>query len=265
VARLSRGLRFLKLSKVLASLNILIKCIRASVNILFWSLCLLMMIQCIIGMVASQFAQEYITDLTNPESKREELYMYYGTFTRAFISMFELHMANWAKPCRVFMETLGEVWGDLFVFYRCILGFALMSVISAVFVQQTMSVVQNDQDLMIQKKQKEADGYSRKLKTLFSALDKNTDNMLSCAEFDAVKEDADLKAWMSALDIEAGDLEGLFKLLDTGDGMVSVEEFLMGAARVRGLAKSIDMAQLISSMTRLERAVTDIRSHTLAH
>jgi len=262
VARLSRGLRFVKFSRVLASLNILIKCIRASVNILFWSLCLLMIIQCIIGMVASQFAQEYIVDLSNPESKREELYMYYGTFTRAFVSMFEIHMANWATPCRIYMETLGEIWGDLFIFYRCIMGFALMSVIGAVFVQQTMSVVQNDQDIMILKKQKEAESYNRKLKMLFSALDKDTDNNLSRAEFDAVKEDADLKAWMSALDIEPTDLENLFNLLDSGDGMVSVEEFLMGASRVRGQAKSIDMAQLLSLMLRLERAVTDIRSHT---
>jgi len=263
VARLSRGLQFLKFSKVLDSLNILIKCIRASVKVLFWSVCLLMMIQCIIGMVASQFAQEYILDLSNPESKREELYMYFGTFTRAFVSMFEIHMANWARPCRIYMETLGEIWGDLFIFYRCIMGFALMSVIGAVFVQQTMSVVQNDQDIMILKKQKEAEGYNRKLKMLFSALDKNTDNNLSRTEFDAVKEDADLKAWMSALDIEPTDLENLFSLLDSGDGMVSVEEFLMGASRVRGHAKSIDMAQLLSLMLRLERTVTDIRSYTL--
>jgi len=221
-----------------------------------------MIIQCIIGMVASQFAQEYIVDLSNPESKREELYMYYGTFTRAFVSMFEIHMANWARPCRIYMETLGEIWGDLFIFYRCIMGFALMSVIGAVFVQQTMSVVQNDQDIMILKKQKEAESYNSKLKLLFSALDKDADNNLSRAEFDTVKEDADLKAWMSALDIEPADLEGLFNLLDSGDGMVSVEEFLMGASRVRGHAKSIDMAQLLSLMLRLERAVTDIRSHT---
>merc|ERR1712032_1333712 len=88
VARLFRGIRFLKLSKVLASLNILIRCMRASVNILFWSLCLLMMIQCITGMVTSQLAQEYIIQVENPENKRHELFLYYGTFTRSFITMF---------------------------------------------------------------------------------------------------------------------------------------------------------------------------------
>jgi len=255
VARLTRGLRFLRLGNALSSLKILIKCLRSSCSILFWSLCLLMVIQCVVGMVASQLAQEYIIDTSKPESKREELFKYYGTFTRSFITMFEIHMANWIRPCRVLMETLGEFWGSLFVFYRAIVGFAVMSVISAVFVQQTMSVVQNDNDIMILKKQKEATMFNNKLKQMFAALDQNEDGMLSRAEFDLVTRDEELKIWMSALDIEPDDLEGLFNLLDTGDGMVSMEEFLMGATRVRGNAKSIDMVHLLMGMGKLERSV----------
>merc|ERR1719362_2721018 len=225
-------------------------------SILFWSLCLLVVIQCIIGMIASQISQDYITDMSHPESKRLELFTYYGTFTRSFITMFEVHMANWAKPCRVFVETLGEFTGGLFILYRCIMGFALMSVISAVFVQQTMSVVQMDNDIMILKKQKEAEQFNRKLKLLFSALDNNADGMLSRTEFDIITQDAELKVWMSALDIEPEDMEGLFNLLDTGDGMVSLDEFLMGATRVRGSAKSIDMVHVLATVSKLERSVS---------
>mmetsp|Transcript_84123 Transcript_84123/g.162349 ORF Transcript_84123/g.162349 Transcript_84123/m.162349 type:complete len:590 (-) Transcript_84123:271-2040(-) len=257
VARLVRGIRFLKLSKVLASLNILIRCMRASVNILFWSLCLLMMIQCITGMVTSQLAQEYIVNLANPEDKRHELFLYYGTFTRSFITMFEIHMANWATPCRIFLETLGEIWGDLLVFYRCIMGFALMNVIGAVFVQQTMAVAQNDNDIMILKKQKEAENYNNKLKSLFATLDKDQDGMLSRDEFDEITQDLELKSWMRALEIDPEDLSGLFDLLDTGDGNVSMDDFMMGATRMRGPARSIDVAHLLTMVGRLERMMAE--------
>merc|ERR1712168_755744 len=101
-------------------------------------------------------------------------------------------MANWATPCRLLMETLGEFTGDLFIFYRCIMGFSLMSVIGAVFVQQTMSVVQNDNDIMIFKKQKEAESYQHKLRSLFTALDKDQDDRLSRKEFNEVKTDPEL-------------------------------------------------------------------------
>jgi len=261
-ARPIRTIRFVKLSKVLASLSMLIKCIRASVSILFWSLWLLMVIQCMIGILASQLAQQYIRDISNPEQKRTELYMYFGSFTRAYMSMFEIHMANWATPCRILFETLGEGVGSFFIFYRCIMGFALMSVISAVFVQQTMSVVQNDTDIMILKRRKESESYEKKLKSLFAAIDNDGDATLSRKEFNHIIADPDLNVWMGALDIDPCDLEGLFSLLDNGDGLVSVDEFLNGATRLRGPARSIDMAQVLTSLDRLKLQVTEVHRNT---
>jgi len=260
--RLIRGVRLLKLSKVLASLSILIKCLRASLNILFWSLCVVVLVQCMIGMLASQLVQEYISDTSNPEEQRKELYVYFGSFTRAFVTMFEIHMANWATPCRILMETLGEFVGDLFILYRCTMGFALMSVIGAVFVQQTMSVAQNDNDILILQKQQEADSYQEKLRTLFSALDKDGDAKLSRNEFNEVKTDPDLHVWMSALDMDPGDLEGLFNMLDSGDDEVSVDEFLNGSTRLKGLARSLDMAHVLTKIDRLERHVTELRKNS---
>jgi len=252
VARPVRSVRFLRNKKIQKSLSILMKCLQASVVTLFWSLCLLMMIQCIIGMVFGQVAQEYISDSNNPENGRHEVFRYYGTFTRCLVTMFEIHMANWAAPCRVVINNIGETWGNLLVFYRCVMGFALMSVLGAVFVQQAMSVQQQDHEIMVLRKQKEAERYSSKLKALFQAMDTDGNGCLSRTEFDAVTDNTDLKHWMESLDINPDDLQGLFDLLDTGDGLVSADEFLMGATRVRGTARNIDVAQLMVTVGRIE-------------
>jgi len=162
------------------------------------------------------------------------------------------------------MDSLGELYGDIFVFYRCILGFSLMNVIGAVFVQQTMLVAQQDNDIMIVQKQRAAQSYRVKLIALFKALDTSGDGMLSRDEFEAMAKDPALEAWMNALDINVQDLEGLFDLLDSGDGYISVDEFLTGAQRLQGDAKNIDMAHLMVTTSRLDRNVQQLRENSLA-
>jgi len=261
VARPVRSIRFLKNKQIQGSFNILAKCLRASVVTLFWSLCLLMMIQCMLGMIAGQIAQDFVEDLSNPELGRHEVFRYYGTFSRCLVTMFEIHMANWAAPCRVVVNNVGELWGNALVFYRCVMGFALMSVISAVFVQQAMSVQQQDHELMILKKQKETERYNKKLKSLFESMDTDGDGQLCRREFDAVTRNHELKLFMESLDINPDDLQGLFDMLDTGDGFVSADEFLMGATRVRGQARNIDVAQLMVTVARLEHMMERKMEH----
>jgi len=262
VSKPLRSARLLKNKHIQTSCNILVKCLKASVVTLFWSLCLLMMIQCIIGLLIGQIAQDFVSDLNNPENGRHEVFRYYGTMSRCIITMFEIHMANWASPCRVMINNVGEFWGNALVLYRCVVGFALMSVLGATFVQQAMSVQQHDQDLMILRKQKDTDRFNKKLKALFETMDTDGNGHLSRGEFNAITEDKGLKHWMESLDINPDDLQGLFDMLDTGDGFVSADEFLMGATRLRGSARSLDVAQLLVSVARLEHIIEKKAEHT---
>ena len=54
--------------------------------------------------------------------------------------------------------------------------------------------------------------------------------------------------------------EQLFDLIDDGDGQISIEEFLQGAKRLRGAAKSIDMAQMLVQVNKLGSQLAKIES-----
>jgi len=61
-----------------------------------------------------------------------------------------------------------------------------------------------------------------------------------------------MKLWMSALDIDTHDLEALFKLLDDGDGQVTIDEFLGGIGRLKGPAKAIDLATVLVNVNKVD-------------
>mmetsp|Transcript_61927 Transcript_61927/g.136145 ORF Transcript_61927/g.136145 Transcript_61927/m.136145 type:complete len:584 (-) Transcript_61927:9-1760(-) len=260
--RLVRAARVLSLHRVFAmqdSLQLMLKAMTASFSTLFWALCVLVIIQCVAGMVVSQLLREFVLDESEPEAARLVIFEYYGTFSRSMITMFEISLANWSPPCRVLIENVGEVYGSVIVVYRCVIGFAVLHVIAAVFVSQTMKVTQEDNDIMICERKRAQISFERKLKKLFFQLDISGDGLVSWEEFKlTLSERPDLKTFMSALGIDPIDLEGTFKLLDDGTGQLSVDEFIKGASRIRGHAKSIDTAHLLAYARRAEARLDDV-------
>ncbi|CAE7259198.1 para [Symbiodinium sp. CCMP2592] len=108
LGKLARAVRMVTMNSVLNSLQILTRCLASSATMLFWSFCLLTFFQCVFGMVASTLCRDFITDETQNLHYREEVFLYFGTFTRTFLTMFEILFANWAVPCRLLMENISE-------------------------------------------------------------------------------------------------------------------------------------------------------------
>jgi len=250
--KFGRALRAVQLSRVSQSLKILRTCIASSVEMLFWSLCLLGVIQCVGGMMISVLLRPFLEDETVEVEIRQLVFRYYGTFSATTLSMFETLFANWAVPCRILVDHVSEWWSAYFIFYRCLVGFAILNVVNACFVQRTMAVGQQDTELMIDAKEKEKDRYSHKLNELFFELDSSGDGLLEWEEFYQLVTDERLRAYMSALEIDWNDLSYLFDVMSNGTGYISITDFTASASRVRGAAKGIDMANVLGVCRRLE-------------
>ncbi|CAE7240934.1 Catsper1 [Symbiodinium sp. CCMP2592] len=241
MGKLTRAIRVVSMTSVLASLQLLIKCLAASRDMLFWSFCLLTFVQCVAGMVVSTLCWEYLRDENFDAQLREDVFRYYGTFSRTFLSMFEILFANWSPPCRVLVEHVSEWFSIFFLLYRCVLGFAVLNVVNAVFVQQTMKTASSDEDLAFKQKEKDIAMYHRKVKKLFATMDSSGDGAINFDEFSKLVKSPKLRFWMSQLELEYHDLLSLFEFLDNGDGQITLHEFIDGASRLKGHAKAIDI------------------------
>jgi len=259
LGKLARAFRMVTMSRSLDSLQLLLKCCASSVDMLFWSFCLLTFIQCIAGMILSALVREYLNDDTKPLQIRQQVWDYYGTFTRTFLTMFEILFANWGPPCRVLVDYVDEAFSLFFLVYRCMIGYAVLNVVNAVFVQQTLLMAANDEDLAFKQKQKDWALYTKKVQRLFSAMDTSEDGMVTLDEFAQLIESPKLRFWMSQLELDYHDLLGLFEMLDDGDGEISMKEFIENAQKLKGPAKAIDMHRL---ETKLELLLAQVLANT---
>ena len=58
------------------------------------------------------------------------------------------------------MESISEWFAIFFLLYRCVFGFALLNVVTSVFVQQTMKTANSDEELAFKQKEKDKAAYN---------------------------------------------------------------------------------------------------------
>eukprot|EP00434_Breviolum_minutum_P002889 symbB.v1.2.002541.t4/scaffold103.1/size331058/6 len=179
VIKVLKSLRMLNVSNTLAPLHLLIKCLEACVGMLFWSFFLMSFVQCMAGIIVSELCSGFILDPANDPAARAEVYEYYGTFTRTILSMFEVMFANWGPACRVLVQNVSEWFSLFFLFYRCVMGFAVLNVVGAVFVQQALRTASSDDELAFRQKERDIQAYNRKVKKLFQSIDGSGDGITS--------------------------------------------------------------------------------------
>lgn len=234
-------------------MNLIIKSVAASMGALFWSMLLLFMIQCIVGIFIGQMVQGFIVDDSKDIDARREVYRYYGTFTKTQFTMFEVTHVNFARASRVLVDHVGETWAWFFVLYRCSVAFAFLQVIRAVFIQRTLRVADRDKELVLHNKRLAQKELHNKLQQMYSLFDQQNRGEITRDVFHKVLTEESTRIWMSALDIDASDPEGLFELLDLdGSGTITRSEFMYGGEKLRGNSSQRDMFTMQSLAERIE-------------
>jgi hypothetical protein len=101
------------------------------------------------ALLLQKLVEPYVLDNRNPVDKRLQVFMFYGSFTRSMLTMFEITLGNWLPPCRALVENVNEWYMFLFVAHKLVIGFSVVSVINAVIVQETFKVATSDDKVML--------------------------------------------------------------------------------------------------------------------
>eukprot|EP00929_Paragymnodinium_shiwhaense_P032390 TRINITY_DN17951_c0_g2_i4.p1 TRINITY_DN17951_c0_g2~~TRINITY_DN17951_c0_g2_i4.p1 ORF type:complete len:554 (-),score=85.12 TRINITY_DN17951_c0_g2_i4:358-2019(-) len=261
LVRVARMVKAIRTVQALDSLHLLLRSIAASMSVLLWALVVLLLIQTIVAMFLNMTLTPYIEDTDKDKAVRLQLFQRFGTFTRTMITMFEMTfgLGNF-NTCRLLMENVSEWYGFVDVGYKATVGFAIVKVISAVFMHETFKCAEADVELRIIKKERTASLFKHDMEILFDAADGDNDGKLTSEEFADVLMDPIANKLLASMQLETADPGLLFRMIARSEKpYISCGELVDGVKRLRGSARSIDLVLLMHHVKELEFDIQELQ------
>merc|ERR1719161_2819631 len=131
------------------------------------------MIEIISGLFMTQLLADAVTDESRELEFRQWLYTHYGTTSRTTLTMFQITMAPgaWGLLGRPLIEEVSPAFAWFFVLYVGGVSFAIIRIITALFLRQVLQVATGDEQMMRNEKVQKQRKYSEKIRHLYVAED----------------------------------------------------------------------------------------------
>jgi len=250
--RLSRGFKVIRVMKAFSKLRILLRTVAASFMALFWSMVLLTILNFGGAIFLCQLLQPTIADGDLDFELRLWVFQYYGTAGRALWTMFEFtHSGGWPNYARRIIEEVHWSYAIFYALYVSMVVFAVIRIITALFLRDTLQVAASDADMIIQESLQKTKKYVARLEQLFQLADTSGDGRVTFEELERICRVPEVRMYMQMLELDFYEVRGLFDLLDSGRGSVSLAEFIAGIMRLKGQARSMDIIAIGTSCDKI--------------
>jgi Ca2+-binding EF-hand superfamily protein len=260
--KLVKLFRAFKAAAVFSELRILIKTLLTSMMALTWSGVLLSFIMLFSGLVMAQLAAGFIDEETNEYDLRKWTYEHYGSGSRAFYTLFEATLSGgWPNYARPLIEHVHSAYAIFWLCYVLIVVFAVMRVVSALFLQNTLKMASADDELMHLDKMNRKAAYISKLKDFLAQSDADGSGTMDQKELASVLHLPDIQSWLDVIGLESHEVMGLFHVLDDGHGEITHEELLGGMMKLSGGVRAIDSVLMQRDMKRILKSLDMIPHH----
>eukprot|EP00439_Symbiodinium_sp_Y106_P080753 s768_g19.t1 len=118
------------------------------------------------------------------------------------------------------MSDVSEIYVIFALIHKLVIGFAVVMVITGVFIQETVTVAQTDNTIMLTQKER---------------------------EWLQVCDDYSVQLWLAAMGLDVSNAALVHELICAASGLeelrdLCAKDLVMGVARLKGAARNIDMA-----------------------
>jgi len=171
-----------------------------------------------------------------------EMTSFYRSVARSMLSLFEglTGGLDWGTLVEPIIQHVSPMAGCGLVAYMAFAILAVMNVVTGTFVQNAIIRAEEVKDVQL----------AMRARLLFKTLDDDKSGVISMQEIDKHLEDAAVREYFNAIDVEPSEVKFLFEMLDINNsGSIDFDEFLNGCIRLQGPARALDLL-LITRETR---------------
>jgi len=270
VLRLIRIVRAIRVMHLFRDLRVMIQSVLGCVKPFCWASTLLLIIHWMFGVYFVSTAADYISDglvVREPEEAQAwladpvvvGLQEHFGSLWVGLYTLFKSITGgiDWGEAAEPLLE-VGAHHVLLYVLYVALTLFAVLNVVTGMFVQTATKIAMQDQELVIQDQLERRGEYIENALRIFEEADNNGDRMMSWEEFEAHLADPRVQAFFGHLELTGVEARRLFRLLDLdNDGVLDAAEFVTGCLCLRGAAKTVDVAALTYDLRKVARQWQD--------
>lgn len=254
-----RALRLLRTFRFVRGLRLLVKACQCFLPSLCWAMVLLAVFMSIGALVLGNLLLDFSASEVENYEDRQWVWLHYGTSYRALYTLYEVTFAgNWPTNVRPILNKVSHFYVLFFVFYVTVITFAVIRVISAVFLKDTLDAAQNDAENLVVERLRKKDEYVARLEAVFKAIDKQGDGMITEERLTDILSHPNVEAYFQTLDIDVQESANLFHIIDNGDGEVTLDEFIDGIMRCKGQARAVDQVAMRFEVAKLDTKVTEL-------
>eukprot|EP00434_Breviolum_minutum_P003677 symbB.v1.2.003234.t1/scaffold179.1/size284905/1 len=191
-----RAIRMVRSFRFSPGLRMLVKACQCCLPSLMWSMLLLAVFMCMGALIMGNLLQDFIKDESQPfedvfmagllterihvvydgrdlekKGDRQWVWARYGTTYRAMYTLYEITFAgNWPTNARPVLDKVSQMFVIFYLLYVTIIVFAVIRVISAIFLKDTLDEANNDAQQMVLERMRKKAEYVERLETTFHSI-----------------------------------------------------------------------------------------------
>jgi hypothetical protein len=255
--RLIRVVRMVRLVRFVRELRMITSSIMGCIKCLMWTMFLLLLLMYMVALCLREIFEDISEVVASGESQLD-WHIYCGSLGRIILALFASITGgiNWGDLVYPFYQGGFPVMGAILCFYIAFCIFALMNVVTGVFVERAVITAERDNNTVL----------VDNLCSLFDMKGENSQQTITLDAFEEKLDTAAMKEYFEAVNLDTSEAPYLFEILDMdGSGSVDREEFVSGLLRLRGNAKALDLTVMMKETSRvyqhMERQMQRMSNH----